>query len=222
MDLLSAVARHERRVRLVFDGAIAAAAFNDTTRYSVTGDDGSRVPIAGLVGILGMPNQIDLALGGDLRQAALYTVAAAGAATKALVRLAAAPPVPLAAEVTPDNVLALLYGIDLVWNQQDYAETAAGDLATVEGSDNVQAALTRRFAAEGLPWDDAYGAKPRRFIDGSPGALPALRSTLVRQARLDDRVRAASAALSPEGSEFEVSVQLVGDDARLDVPAKAP
>jgi hypothetical protein len=97
--------------------------------------------------------------------------------------------------------------------------TAAGDLATVGGADNVEAALTRRFVSDGLPWDDTYGAKPRRYIDGDSGAIAPLRGTLVRQARLDDRVKTARAALSPEGDEFDVSVQLIGDDQPLNVPA---
>ncbi len=228
--LLSAVARHERRVRLVFDMALAPGAFTNLGPYTVSGDDGSQIAIAGLVGIVGMPNQLDLALGADLQVGVVYLVVAAGVSaqggsvtppgTRAPMRLAAPPPVPVDAEVTPDDITDALYGVDLVWSGEDYAETAAGDLATVGGSDNVQAALTRRFAADGLPWDDTYGAKPRRYIDGSPGALPALRGTLVRQARLDDRVKTASAALSTGSSEFDVSVKLIGDDVPLSVPAK--
>jgi len=228
--LLSAVARHERRVRLVFDSALAPAAFTSLALYGVAGDDGSHVAVAGLVGIVGMPNQLDLALGADLQVGVVYSVAAVavpaqdGSVTppgaKAPVRLAGPPPVPVDAEVTPDDITDALYGVDLVWSGEDYSETAAGDLATVGGPDNVQAALTRRFASDGLPWDDSYGAKPRRYIDGSPGALPGLRGTLVRQARLDDRVKAASASLSADSSEFDVSVKLIGDDVPLSVPAK--
>ncbi len=228
--LLSAVARHERRVRLVFDTPLAPAAFTSLGLYAVAGDNGSQVAVAGLVGIVGMPNQVDLALGADLQVGVVYRVAAVGvpaqggsvtpAGTSAPVRLAAPPAVPVDAEITPDDITNALYGIDLVWSGEDYVETAAGDLATVGGPDNVQAALTRRFASDGLPWDDSYGAKPRRYIDGSPGALPALRGTLVRQARLDDRVKTASAALSADSTEFDVSVKLIGDDVPLSVPAK--
>ncbi len=85
----------------------------------------------------------------------------------------------------------------------------------------MQAALTRRLASEGLPWDDTYGAKPRRYIDGTPGALPALRGTLVSQALADDRVKTASATLDtldPTDSQYDVSVTLVGDDQPLSVP----
>jgi hypothetical protein len=194
----------------------------------VTGAGGAQVPISGLVGVLGMPNEVDLALGADLVAATAYTVLASGVpaldgsatptGTSAAVRLASRPAVPSDAEVTPDDVTELLYSVDLVWNR-DYIEDAAGDLATVTGPDNVQAALMRRFASDGLPWDDTYGAKPRRYIDGSPLAVPGQRGELVRQARLDDRVKAARAALSADASEFDVSVQLVGDDVALSVPA---
>jgi hypothetical protein len=226
--LLSAVARHERRVRLVFDSPLAFGAFTSLGLYSVASGDGA-VPISGLVGVLGMPNQVDLALGADLQPSVVYFVAATGvpafdgstspAGTRASIRLASPPPVPASAEITPDDDTELLYGIDLVWSGEDYAESAAGDLATVGGPDNVQAALSRRFASDGLPWDDTYGARPRRYIDGSPLVLPSLRGSLVRQARLDDRVKAASAALSADAREFDVSVKLIGDDQPLSVPA---
>jgi hypothetical protein len=226
--LLSAVVRHERRVRLIFDGQLAPAAFTHAVPYAVSAADGTSVPVAGLVGLIGMPNQVDLALGADLAAGAAYTVLAGGVpaadgtatppGTTATVRLASPPVVPTDAEVTPDDVSELLYGVDLVWND-DYVEDAAGDLATVTGPDNVQAALMRRFASDGLPWDDTYGAKPRRYIDGSPLAVPGQRGVLVRQARLDDRVKAARATLSADASQFDVSVQLIGDDVALNVPA---
>ncbi len=226
--LLTAVARHERRIRLVFDGPLAPAAFTSPALYSVTGSDGSTVAISGLVGLIGMPGEIDLALGADLQPTIAYTVGAgkvpAGdgtttpVGTRAVVRLATTPSVPVDAEVTPDDITNLLYGVDLVWSGQDYVETAAGDLSSVGGAENVQAALTRRMASEGLPWDDTYGAKPRRYIDGTPGALPGLRTTLVSQALADDRVKTATAVLDQPSSQFDVTVGLVGDDRPLSVP----
>jgi hypothetical protein len=227
--LLSAAARHERRVRLVFDGPLTLAAFTNASLYAVNGANGGAVPVSGLVGLVGMPNQIDLALGADLAAGVVYSVIAAGVpavdgsktapGTSATVRLAAPPAVPSDAEVTPDDVSEVLYGIDLVWGAGDYLEDAAGDLAAVSGPENVKAALMRRFASDGLPWDDTYGAKPRRYIDGSPLVVPGQRGALVRQARFDDRVKAARATLSADASEFDVSVKLIGDDVALNVPA---
>ncbi|MGH7297550.1 MAG: hypothetical protein ACRELB_21615, partial [Polyangiaceae bacterium] len=55
----------------------------------------------------------------------------------------------------------------------------------------------------------------------APGALPALRGTLVSQALADDRVKTASAALDtldPTTSQFDVTVILIGDDQPLSVP----
>ena len=125
------------------------------------------------------------------------------------------------AEVTPDDITNLSTASTSSGAGEDYVETSAGDLATVGGLDNVQAALTRRMASDGLPWDDTYGAKPRRYIDGTPGALPALRGH-ARQPGAgrrpgQDRERHARHA-DPTDSQYDVSVTLVGDDQPLSVP----
>ncbi|MGH7298138.1 MAG: hypothetical protein ACRELB_24575, partial [Polyangiaceae bacterium] len=112
--LLTAVARHERRVRLVFDEGLAPAAFTALGLYSLAGSDGSSVPVAGLVGLVGMPNEVDLALAADLEVGIVYAVTASGvpagdgtttpAGTSAPIRLAAAPATPVDAEVTPEDI----------------------------------------------------------------------------------------------------------------------
>src|SRR5579883_1812667 len=112
--LLTAVARHERRIRLVFDSPLAIDAFTGPALYSVTGSDGTTVAISGLVGLVGMPGEIDLALGTDLQPSVAYTVGAGNvpggdgtttpAATSAVVRLATTPPVAVDAEVTPGDI----------------------------------------------------------------------------------------------------------------------
>src|SRR6185312_8017253 len=129
LTLLTGVARHERRVRLVFDGGLAPGAFTNPGLYAVAGSDGSSIPVSGVVGLLGMPNQLALPLGADLQVGIVYSVSAAGVpaadgsttalGTVATVRLAAPPPTPVDAEITPDDITALLYGIDLSWNGED-------------------------------------------------------------------------------------------------------
>jgi hypothetical protein len=232
MQLISAIARHERRVRLVFDTALALAAFSTASLYRVTNEDslGVSVGVVGLVMIAGQPQAIDLALGADLVDGALYAVRADGVpATDAsvspsgsvlLVRLGSTPAKPNV-EVNPDDVAELLYGVDCVWGGGDYLESAAGDLAAITGPENARAALERRLQADGLPWDDTYGARPRAYVDGTPGALGTLKGALVRQARSDDRVRAAKAVLvlNDDSASFDLTVRLIGADT-VSVPVR--
>jgi hypothetical protein len=232
MHIVSAIARHERRIRLVFDTALALAAFNTPSLYRVTNEDslGASVGVVGLVMIAGQPQAIDLALGADLVDGALYAAHAAGVpaadasvsppGTMLHVRLGATPAKPNV-EVNPDDVAELLYGVDCVWSGGDYVESAAGDLASITGPENARAAIERRLQADGLPWDDAYGARPRAYVDGAPGALGTLKGALVRQARADDRVRSAKATLvvADDSASFDMTVRLIGADT-VSVPLR--
>ena len=226
MILTGAIARHERRVRLLFDRSLAPAALTLSSFYSIVGSDGQAIPVSGLVIIVGEPSALDLALGADLLEGVVYTVAAAGVPAQdgsattqgstAQVRLG----ITLAAtntEVGPDDITELLYGVDLVWTGTDYGETPAGDLATTTGPDNVEAAIERRLTSEGLPWDDTYGAKPRAYVDGTPGALPSLQGTLIRQTQADNRVKSATCSFvaatdsSTASATFNVDADLIGE-----------
>lgn len=213
MPLVAAHARHERRIRLVFDAPVPLAATASPALYRVTNEDslGVSIPVQGFVLLAGQPETLDLALGADLVEGALYTVHGAGSSLP--VRLGAVPAKPNV-EVNPDDVLERLYGVDCAWSGTDYVETASGDLAAITGPENARAALERRLASDGLPWDDGYGARPRAYVDGAPGALGTLKGALLRQARADDRVRTAKAALvvGESAASFEVTVRLVGDD----------
>jgi hypothetical protein len=231
LRLVGAVARHERRVRLLFDADIQLSGRADTTHYRVTNEDalGVSLGVVGLVLVAGQPHVIDLVLGGDLVPGALYAVhvqsvlGSDGTVTppgsRLPVRLGAVPAKP-DVELDPDDIGRLLYGVDCVWTGTDYAEAPGGDLATVEGPENVRGAIERRCLADGLPWDDTYGARPREYIDGSTGAAPTLAGTLVRQAQEDDRVRRAKAsfALDEADATFDLDVQLIGEGDAVSVP----
>jgi hypothetical protein len=231
MQLVGALARHERRVRLLFDTPIASAALSNTALYRVTNEDalGVSVGVVGLVLVMGQPHAVDLVLGGELVAGALYAVHAAAVpavdgtttppGTRLPVRLGAVPAKP-DVELDPDDIGRLLYGVDAVWTGTDYAEAPGGDLATVEGPENVRGAIFRRLLSDGLPWDDSYGARPREYIDGSAGVAPTLAGALVRQAHEDDRVRRAKATFATQGSDaaFEVDVQLIGEGDIVNVP----
>ena len=226
MILTGAVARHERRVRLLFDRSLAPTALTLTSFYSIAGSDGQAIPVAGLVLIAGEPSALDLALGADLLEGVLYTASASGVpaqdgtvtpqGTTAPVSLGVTLS-PVNTEVGSDDITELLYGVDLVWTGTDYGETPAGDLATTTGPDNVEAAIERRLTSEGLPWDDTYGAKPRAYVDGTPGALPSLQGTLIRETQADDRVKTATCSFvaatdsSTASATFNVDADLIGE-----------
>ena len=217
-SIVGVVVRHERRVRLRFDVELRPSAFLATNFYVVANRDGRGVSpaIAGALVVGADLHELELALGADLAPGALYEVRVAGAPAadgttvdaSALFR----PGEPSTDPERPtgvDDLDAILYGVDLVHDGVDYVETADGDLASVTGIPNVEAAVRRRLFADGLPWDPTYGAKARRFVDGPSGALPPLRGALVKEALKDDRVATADATLAPDGV-FDVDVTPIG------------
>jgi hypothetical protein len=223
MQLVAAIARHERRVRLLFDEALPPASLGNLALYRITAEDalGIAMPIVGLAVIAGQPHAIELALGADLVEGVLYAVHTAGA--KLPIRLGAKV-AQVDTERDGEDVAESLFGVDCGWANGDYAETPGGDLATVGGEDNVVGALERRLQSDGLLWDDDYGSKPRQYIDGAMAAAGALKGALVRQARADDRVRRANATLRTADADafFDVAVELLGGRGplRIAVPLK--
>jgi hypothetical protein len=214
--LVGVVVRHERRVRLRFDVELRATAFA-TSFYVVTNRDGRAVSPA-VVGVLVVGadlHEAELALGSDLAPGALYEVSVDAAPAADGSPIAASGPfrpgesTVVDPAVGVDDLDALLYGVDLVHDGADYVETADGDLASVSGLPNVEAAVRRRLFSDGLPWDPSYGAKARRFVDGPVGALPPLRGSLVKEALKDDRVASADPTLAPDGM-FDVEVTPIG------------
>ncbi len=216
--LVGVVVRHERRVRLRLDTELRPAAFQSTGFYTLACKDGRGVSPA-VVGALAVGadlHEVELALAADLAPGALYEVSIAGAPTTdggtatgaSLFRFGEAS---TARDGAPgvDDLDALLYGVDLVHDGNDYVETADGDLASIAGLPNVEAAVRRRLLADGLPWDPSYGPNARRFVDGPSGALPPLRGSLVKEGLKDDRVAAIDVTLGPE-SVFDVEVTPIG------------
>ena len=151
--LIGVVVRHERRLRVRLDAELAPAAFLATTFYSVTNRDGRAVspPVVGALVVSSDLHQVELALGADLVDGALYEVTVSGAPNAdgstttgaTLVRPGQAPPQPT--ESTDDDIARVLYGVDLVHDGDDYLEGADGDLDTIAGEANLEAALQRRL-----------------------------------------------------------------------------
>ena len=220
------VVRHERRVRLLFTGPLAAGAFKPTL-YTVSLASRAAGPsVSGAILIAGTPSAVELALGADLQEGGAYVVQAPGVpgldgtvtvAGTSLAFLWSSGAPPANVEQPQDDLEALLYGVDLVWTGTDFGETPLGDLATVQGVENARGAVERRLSSEeDLPWRAGpYGPHARDYVDGPQKNATTLRGSILRQARIDDRVKDATATFAFEANAqgdayFDVEVDLVG------------
>lgn len=226
--LVATVIRNERRVRLVFSGALAAGAFA-TTPYTVAGQDGAGTDpsVKAALAVSGDPNAVELVLGADLALGGLYlltltavpfTVLASFTGTQ-LFRTAGTTDA-TNAEPETDDLDELLYGVDLVHDGTDYVEDASGDLASIAGIPNVKGALERRLKGDPLPWDGQYGAQSNEFVDAPIPSAPTLRGSLVAQARADDRVLTVTADLTANDdttATFTIDLTLIGGGPPISV-----
>ena len=199
LSLNSLEPRSARRIRLLFDKTLAVGAFTSTSFYAVTCTDGAGASPS-VVAALAVPNSpyaVELALSTDLVPGGAYVVSAVAVpaadatttppGTELPMRQPERPPGP-SQSVSPADVMAFVYGSDIVW-QEDFLETADGDLATVSGVENVRGALVRAVTSDGLAHDPTYGAHPREYVDGPAGMLGTLPGKVQRALLRDDRVK---------------------------------
>lgn len=238
--LVSLVIQHERRLRLAFSVGLAAGAYTTLSLYTCKSADGSQ-PDPGVEGALvvaNSPSVVELALGGDLASGALYVVTAVGVpgldstttppGTQDTIRFGQATD-DANLEVPPDDLGALLFGSDLIHDGTDFVETVDGDLAEVSGPENAANAVRRRLTGSPLPWNPGYSPRLRDFVDAPNANVAAARGAIIRQAYLDDRVKAADVDVSvdpttPDRIFYAAEVTLIGGTkpipVTLTVPAK--
>lgn len=201
--------KHERRIRLLFSSALDSGAFGAPPPtfsggviplYVLTCEDsfGFDPGISAAMIVTGNPSVVELALSADLVKGSLYSISAVSV-----------PGVDLS--VTPEGSVlsfryglnaelrdvepiqlnrdALLYGVDLLWNGEDYQETASGDLDRIGGTANVTKALYRGMESHGLTWDQSYGARVRDFVDSPSTTTGTLKGRLMAQILKDPRVK---------------------------------
>lgn len=236
MPLTNLVYRSPTRIRLLFSAALGSGAFTPA-KYVVTNQDAKGVdPAVSAALVVGdTPEAVELVLHNDLVSDALYQVAALSIPYASgppdppeqdfAFRTPGAPSAAPSPTVAVDDVLALIYGADIVWSGQDFVETSEGDLARLSGPENARLAGERRITSDGLKWDPTYGAKPRQYVDGTPGAVGDLRGAIERQLLLDDRYKRAKATFVPQDDTATVAIEvqsvLVGDvgvTVQTDVP----
>lgn len=218
--------RHERRVRLGFTNTLDAAAFTSTAYYTVINQDAGGVSpdVVKAIAVANSPNFVELQLSVDLVQGSLYRFSAVGVPATDLsttpdpsdvdVRVPRErEPVALGTGSVVSQLEEALFGRDIRWNGEDFAETPGGDLATWTGAPLVENDLARRLTASGLPWDPTYGLGAREFVDGNPNALLPLRGKAIAQMRQDNRVAKADAAIdlsNPAEPLIEARPTLIG------------
>ena len=224
--LVSALVRHERRVRLFFDVALAAGAFTSTAFYSVASVDGKATPpnVVKAFAVADSPTVVELALDGDLVQGAAYSFSAVGVPAVDLsvtpdpsAAVAQLPtevrPAALGTRGSPSDLETTIFGVDLIFDA-DFQVDPSGDLSTQGGAPVLRRDLASRLLSDGLPWDSTFGLRPRQYVDGAASAVFALRGKAVDQVRLDDRVRSCTAtvdASDPTAPVVTVSPVPVGN-----------
>lgn len=227
ISLVTAIVRHERRLRLVFTNHLAAGAFTSLGYYAITSVDGAAASpaVVAAYSVTNSPNVVELHLGADLVQGALYLAVAVGVPATDLSTTPSPseayfrPGVePTGADMgTPAQVSSLerqLYGEDLVHDGRDFVETADGDLASSAGAAVVKADLRRALEASGLPWDPEYGLHGRQYVDAPSVHLSRVPARAIEVMLRDDRVETATAEVvleSPERTFVKVRPVLLGD-----------
>jgi hypothetical protein len=232
ITLVAITYRSPQRVRLSFSEAVAAGAFQ-ALRYTVDSVDAlgadPAVNAALLVG--DSPHVVEIALGSDLVGRGRYNVtctavpaAAGGSFTGSLAFEAPGKARAASPSVALHDIGAALYGVDLVWDGNDIAEGANGDLAVTSGMPNAQAAIKRNVLANGLPWDPDYGAHLRGYVDGPEPSMPEMLGSIRRSVQKDDRVTSVEVAIdtfSAGDATINVTGTLIGDsrfNVKTDVP----
>lgn len=230
LALTEAVPRSETRLRLTFTEALSLAAF-DASRYAVRSSDatGADAPVRQAMLVAGAPQCVELVLGHALVGGGRYLVACdgvpsvGGGSFSGELAFTVARPSSTARPAERASEAAIereLFGEDLAFEGGDFVRGPNGDLATVSGAETAVTAVVQRMLSEGLAWDATYGAKPREFVDGARGELPALRGRLLREAQQDDRVRRCEVSIrpadanAPDEAELDVKIGLVGGLSR--------
>ena len=197
--------RHERRIRCFFSEPVASAAFISTVYYTVTNVDGHALSpdVVAAIAVANSPNVVELQLGHDLVAGASYDVSAVG--VPGTGTSTTQPPSTLRANFSQapggggqpvaSQAERILYGADVAFEAADWREDARGDLAEVAGLASLETDLRNMLASNGLPWAPDFGLQARRYVDGPGPAMAELRGRAESQARADDRVADATAAI---------------------------
>lgn len=224
--LITALVRHERRVRLEFSASLAAGAFTNLTWYTFTSDGTAANPSAvAAYAVPNSPQTVELHLSVPLVQGALYTVSAVGVPavgggstpdpSTARFRVAAERGNnDLGAPRQASDLEKSLYGSDLVHDGNDFVEGPDGDLVRIAGLPVVKGDLRRGVESNGLPWAPRHGLRAREaFVDAPAPMLDQIPALAVAYVQRDDRVVSATAEVGGTSERPIVRIKpvLIGD-----------
>ena len=214
--LISIAVRSVRRIRLKYSHALASGAYS-VSWFTLTCLDGTTADPGAVQAFLipGIPDELELALSIDLSPGAPYRLTSAAgipasdsSTTDPSVDdfRAPLPPQAPSPSVSSSDVLAALFSEDLRHNGTDFVEGPDGDLATIGGEQNAINAVVRSALSEGLPYNNDYGAKLRRYVDAPSSLAPAARSDVERNARRDDRVKKITSSIEPDDNSGDLTI----------------
>jgi hypothetical protein len=219
---LSSQFRGARRWRIFFSGPLASGAFA-TSPYAVADTaivGPSPITVEAAYAVSTDPNAVELSVSADFVDGLEYTLTCTavpgtgggGTFTGTFSdRTGLNVTTPSNVEPAVSDIDLVLYQRDLYWNGQDFVEDGTGDLQTVSGQPNYEAAMSRRMISSGIKWAPRYGAKAYQYVDAPQVYQKPLAGVLLGQARQDDRTASASVTLSevpnvPGGFEFDMKI----------------
>jgi len=222
----STLFRGERRVRITFSSALAAGAFSTSLYAVATADDlgASPITVEAAYAISSDSNSVELSVDSNFTPGGQYTITCTSVPpisgtnfTGTIQGQCPAPSYATYQNVEPEtqDLQLVLYGEDIQWDGNDFDESPTGDLLTLQGRPNWQAAMARRMTSYGIIWDASYGANAYASVDAPQPYQTSLAGKFLAQARQDDRTAQATIAFSQNAAnaqEFDFNMQITGRD----------
>lgn len=213
LSLMGVEPKHERRLRVTFNQPLAVGSFV-ASKYTITNDGTATSPtVSSAIVVASDSSTVELALSNELVRGVIYTLTVTGAVAQDASTFTGSNPFQYGTKVVKNtlepalrNRERIILQVDLVWNGIDYQEAPNGDLARVEGRENVTKNLWRSVETAGLPWDPGWGVNAREWVDSPSPAGSTLRGAMARQVGRDPRVKTVTSTVTQSGNATYISI----------------